>query len=349
MRIEEKKLLNFSAAVLEKVGLERRQAEAAAEVLVCADSRGIESHGVSKLSIYVKRIKAGGIDPKAKPEVISRLGGICRIDAHNALGPVGGYFGSESAVESARDHGIGLSVVGNSNHFGVTAFYSMKGIDRGFIGFAFSNANPTMAPWGGKKALVGTSPLSIALPTGSGLPMVIDMASSLVARGKLILHAQKKKPLPPGWALDSEGRETVDPEVALKGLLTPMGGAKGSGLALVIDVLCGVLSGSKWLSGVGHLYSGVETPQGIGHVFGAINIEAFMKREEFLKIMDEYVETVHGCPKADGVDRIYVPGEIEYLKTLESRKEGVFLSDETVAELTKVGAETGTDFNAVSG
>ncbi len=344
MRIDEAKLKAFSSAVLRKSGLKKKRADEASEVLVFADARGIESHGVSKLSIYVKRIKAGGIDPKAEPEVVSRVGGLCRIDARNALGPVGGYFGAKTAVAAAKEHGIGLAFVGNSNHFGVTAFYSMMGIGKNLVGFAFSNANPTMAPWGGKKALVGTSPLSIAIPTKSGMPVVIDMASSLVARGKIILYAQKKKQLPAGWALDADGKETLDPEVALKGLLTPMGGAKGSGLALVIDVLCGVLSGSKWLTGVGHLYSGTEAPQGIGHVFGAIDIAALMKPKEFLSVMDEYVRTVHDCPRADGVDRIYMPGEIEYLKTLESRKEGVYLSDATATDLRNVGEDTGVDF-----
>jgi len=346
MRIEEANLKAFASAVLRKSGLKKKRADEAAEVLVFADARGIESHGVSKLSIYVKRIKAGGIDPKAEPEVVSRVGGLCRIDAHNALGPVGGYFGAKTAAAAAKEHGIGLAFVGNSNHFGVTAFYSMMGIGKNLVGFAFSNANPTMAPWGGKKALVGTSPLSVAIPTRSGLPVVIDMASSLVARGKIILYAQKKQRLPAGWALDENGKETLDPEAALKGLLTPMGGAKGSGLALVIDVLCGVLTGSKWLTGVGHLYSGVESPQGIGHVFGAIDIAALMKPRQFLAVMDEYVKTVHDCPKADGVGRIYMPGEIEYLKTLESRKEGVHLSEATAADLKKVGEDTGVDFAA---
>ena len=338
MHVQEDRLKEFVTAVLTRVGVTEDKARNAAEVLVFADSRGIESHGVSKLPIYVQRIKAGGINPAADPKIVSRTGGICRIDGENAMGPVAGHFGAETAVQNALENGIGLAAVGNSNHFGVTAFYSMKGLDRGIIGFAMSNANPTMAPWGGKKAMVGTSPLSIAVPTGNGLPLVVDMASSLVARGKILLAAQAGRELPQGWALDKEGRETRNPEAALQGLLSPMGGPKGSGLALIIDILCGVLSGSKWLTDVGHLYSGLDTPQRIGHVFGGIKIEAFMKVEEFYTIMNEYVHAVHDCPRAEGFDRIYMPGEIEYLKTLEAKAEGIKLSDairkdlETTAE-----------------
>ncbi len=341
MKANAEKLRRFAAGVLEKAGVPRDHAETAAEVLLFADLRGIESHGISKLPIYAKRIADGGIDPKARPEVLGRKGGVVRIDGKNALGQAAASFGADAAVEAALEHGIGLAVVGNSNHFGVTAYYSMKGLSRGVVGFALSNANPTVAPWGGKKALVGTSPLSVAIPTGSGLPFVIDMASTTVARGKIILYAQKKKPLPPGWALDLDGKETTDPEVALKGLLAPLGGAKGSGLALVIDILSGLLSGSKYLADVGHLYSGTGKPQGIGHVFGALDISAFMPREKFLDAMDDYVEQVHACPRADGVERIYVPGEIEHLASLRAAKEGVELSETTVKELADTGAGLG--------
>jgi LDH2 family malate/lactate/ureidoglycolate dehydrogenase len=341
MKAIAEKLHRFTATVLESAGLSKAHAEITAEILLFADLRGIESHGISKLPIYVKRIKDGGVDPKAVPEIVGRKGAVIRIDGKNALGQVAGDFGAARAVEAALEHGIGLAVVGNSNHFGVTAYYSMKGLNRGVIGFALSNANPTVAPWGGKKAMMGTSPLSVAIPTGSGLPFVIDMASTTVARGKIILYARKKKPLPSGWALDLDGKETTDPEVALKGLLAPLGGPKGSGLALVIDVLTGLLSGSKYLTEVGHLYSGTDKPQGIGHVFGALDIETFMPRDKFLSAMDDYVDRIHACPPADGVDRIYVPGEIEHSAFLRAKEEGVDISEDTINELSETGLRFG--------
>lgn len=254
----------------------------------------------------------------------------------------------ERAIEAARTHGMGLASVRNSNHFGVTAYYSMLALPQGMIGFAFSNANPTVAPWGGKKAMVGTSPLSIAIPSASGLPFVIDMATTTVARGKIILYARTKKPLPPGWALDAEGKETTDPEVALKGLLTPLGGAKGSGLALAIDILCGMLSGAKYLTEVGHLYSGTDRPQGIGHLFLALDIDAFLPRNQFLKEMDQYIEKIHSCPRADGVERIYTPGEIEYESMRRTEKEGVEVSSVTVEELKQTARLVGLDPNIFS-
>ncbi|MFQ3621736.1 MAG: Ldh family oxidoreductase, partial [Spirochaetales bacterium] len=171
-----------------------------------------------------------------------------------------------------------------------------------------------------------------------------DMASTTVARGKILLYARDKKPLPSGWALDPEGRETTDPEVALKGLLTPLGGAKGSGLALVIDILCGLLSGSRYLTEVGHLYSGTDKPQGIGHLFAALDIELFMPLDSFLSAMDQYIDKIHACPTARGVDRIYVPGEIEYLKSLQAEKEGVEVSEATRKDLQEVAVQYGLNW-----
>lgn len=164
------------------------------------------------------------------------------------------------------------------------------------------------------------------------------MARTTVARGKIILYARQKKVLPPGCALDLEGKETTDPQVALGGLLAPLGGPKGSGLALVIDVLTGLLSGSKYLTGVGHLYSGTDKPQGIGHVFGALDIENFLPLKRFLSERDEYVDLIHTRPKAEEADRIYVPGEIEYLASRKAAKEGVELSETTRNELAETGA-----------
>jgi LDH2 family malate/lactate/ureidoglycolate dehydrogenase len=347
IRIPVETLEDFATKVLQATGVPEEQALCTARVLLFADQRGIESHGISKLPIYVKRIRDRGVDPKAFPKVIGGKGAVIRIDAQNGLGPVAGTFGMEKAMEAARSYGVGLASVRNSNHFGVTAYYSMLGLSEGMIGIALSNANPTVAPWGGKKAMVGTSPLSVAIPTKGGLPFVIDMASTTVARGKIILYAQKKKPLPRGWALDSEGRETTDPEVALKGLLTPLGGAKGSGLALVIDILCGLLSGSKYLTEVGHLYTGTEKPQGTGHIFAALDIETFLPKEQFLEEMDHYVERIHACPRAEGVEQIYVPGEIEYEAMLRTRREGVEVSPGTLKELKDTALQVGVSLTSL--
>ncbi|MCX7787923.1 MAG: Ldh family oxidoreductase [Spirochaetes bacterium] len=343
VRVPVERLKGAVSHVLQAAGVPKPQADIVAKVLLFADQRGIESHGVSKLPIYVKRIQDGGIDPTAIPHVIGGKGATVRIDGKNALGPVAGVFGMEQAIEAARRYGIGVASVKNSNHFGVTAYYSMMAIPEGMIGFAFSNANPTVAPWGGKQAMVGTSPLSVAIPSASGLPFVIDMATTTVARGKIILYARNRKPLPPGWALDSEGRETTDPEVALKGLLTPLGGAKGSGLALTIDILCGMVSGAKYLTEVGHLYSGTDRPQGIGHLFLALEIDAFLPRNQFLEEMDRYIDNIHSCPKAEGVERIYVPGELEYESMKKTEKEGVEVSTITRDELVQTAKAVGVD------
>jgi|YNPMSStandDraft_1061717.scaffolds.fasta_scaffold02750_2 LDH2 family malate/lactate/ureidoglycolate dehydrogenase len=348
VRMRKELLEQAASKVLQAVGVPKPEADIVSRVLLFADQRGIESHGISKLPIYVKRILDGGVDPKGIPTIIGGKGAVVCVDGKNSLGPVGGAFGMERAIEAARTHGIGLASVRNSNHFGVTAYYSMMALSQGMIGFAFSNANPTVAPWGGKKAMVGTSPLSVAIPSASGLPFVIDMATTTVARGKIILYARNRKPLPPGWALDAEGKETTDPEVALKGLLTPLGGAKGSGLALVIDILCGMLAGAKYLTDVGHLYTGTDKPQGIGHLFLALEIDTFLPRKQFLQEMDRYIDKIHSCPRAEGVERIYVPGEIEYEVTRRTEKEGVEVSSVTMEELKQTARMAGLDPNIFS-
>ena len=334
---------DFSLALLTAAGVGTEDARAAHAALIYADQRGLGTHGLSKLPIYLKRIRSGAIDGKVRPAVSKRENSLALIDGKNALGPVVATRTADEAMSLAKERGLGAAFARNSNHFGVTAYYASRGLKDGLIGLAMTNANPTMAPWGAKKALVGTNPLAVAVPTGKGAPIVLDMASSLVARGKIVMAAEENRPLPKGWALDADGNETTDAHAALKGLLAPLGGPKGSGLAIAIDILCGVLSGSHFLDQVGHLYTDLNRAQGLGHLVIALRIDWFMPLPVFYAIMDGYIASVKSCPPAAGVDRIYLPGEIEYRKSEECRANGVPLAPATVKELNELAGELGIE------
>lgn len=343
MVFSKEKLTEFAIQVLETAGVSSKNAKRTADILVFADLRGIFSHGISKLPIYIRRIQLGGIDSKAEPEIISENEVLSMIDGRNALGPVSGGMAADKAVDSARKSGFGISLVRNSNHFGATAYYAMIGLKEGMIGFAISNSNPMMAPWGGSKPIIGTNPLAVAVPTNQGLPIVLDMASSTVARGKIIMAASQNKQLPRGWALDSAGKETTDPQEALNGMLVPLGGPKGSGLAIIIDILSGVLSQSCYLTNVGPLYSDLGKPQGVGHCIAAININSIMPKHVFLSMMDQYVKSIKESPPKEAGAEIYLPGELEYIRSIRHRQAGIPLSEDTRNELNSIAKEFGVD------
>lgn len=341
MRYSKDKLVDFAINVLQTVGLTRENAQSVAEALVFADIRGADTHGLSKLSIYTQRIQRGAISVQGAPKIISKRDNIILIDGQNALGQINGIFATTEAINAARKGGWAFSFVGNSNHFGAAAYYATMASRDGMIGMALSNANPTMAPWGGKKAMIGTNPMAIAIPAAHEVSIVLDMATSKVARGKVIAYANENKPIPSGWGMDADGNETTDPNKALNGLLMPLGGPKGSGLAMIIDIFCGVLSQSAFLTDVGHLYSGLERSQRVGHMFAALNVESLMPKEQFLSVMDQYIQTIKACPPAANGERVYLPGELEYLTAEQQLEEGIHLSESTRQKLNQLAQELG--------
>ncbi|HHY47399.1 MAG TPA: Ldh family oxidoreductase, partial [Firmicutes bacterium] len=262
----------FSMEALAAVGAGDEEQSIVADSLLFADMRGITSHGVSKLPVYIKRVLAGSINPKAKPECVVSRGYVACIDGHNAFGQVAASVAMRHAIMLALSGGVGVVVVRNSNHFGAAGYFALMAASRNLIGVALSNANPTMAPWGGSRLLLGTNPIAIAVPTGDECPFVLDLACSTVSRGRIIEAARLGRPIPPGWALDKNGNPTTDPQEALRGQMAPLGGVKGSGLAEAVDILSGVLSGARFLSSVGPLYQDLDKPQGVGHFFAAVNV-----------------------------------------------------------------------------
>jgi len=320
--VEPEVLRSIASRVLEEAGVLRDHARIVAECLVFADLRGIDSHGVVRLPTLVRRVKEGSIRANAVPRVIADFPGGVLIDAGGGFGHVAALEATDVCIERARLVGICCAGVRNSSPFGVAGYYAIRAARRGMIGIAMSNAAPAMAPWGGAAPLLGTNPLAIAAPAGKDEPLVLDMATAVVARGKIRLAAEKGKKIPLGWALDRSGKPTDDPREALEGTLLPIGGPKGYGLALMIDVLAGLLTGSGFAGDVGALED-CHAESRAGHFFCVIDPERFLPSEEYRRRMLELVDRVKRVPLAEGVDRVYLPGEIEAEVERERRSNGI--------------------------
>ena len=236
-KISAEQLIGVCETILEKMGVPGRIARITSDVLVKADLRGIHSHGVSRMPVYVQRIKNGAISANPKIVKISESGSTELIDGGNGLGQYGAYIGMEGCIAKAKETGVGVTGIRNNNHIGMASYFSMMALQHDMIGITFNNGSPHVAAWGGKDPLIGTNPISIAIPSGADFPVVLDMASTVVSRGKIMLAEKGKKEIPVDWAFDRRGVPTTDPLAALKGTLMPIGGYKGYGYATIVEVL----------------------------------------------------------------------------------------------------------------
>jgi LDH2 family malate/lactate/ureidoglycolate dehydrogenase len=333
MRVMPDRLREIAVHILRGVGSSDDEAVLAADSLVRADMRGIDTHGVYYLKLLADRIAAGMVSLPTHLKVVKQDGTTALIDGGNGLGQMAAHRAMTMSIQNARAFGTGCTLVRNTNHIGILAFYTHMASEQGMGGIAMCNAAPSMAPWGGAESFFGTNPMSIAVPAGpEGPPIVLDMSSSLVARGKIRRAQRMKEEIPLGWAIDEAGIPTTDPGAAMKGTLLPIGGPKGYGLALMIDVLTGVLSGSQYGPNVKTFHQ-LMGPTGIGAFLMAIDIEKFMPLERFRDLMASYVTSIKGAKKAKGVSRIYLPGEIEFEKEKQSAKEGIEINSEVAKDL----------------
>lgn len=328
------------AAVLGATGLPAATADLVAGSLVDADARGIGSHGVVRLGIYASRLKSGAVDPLAVP-VVENDGAAARVDARNAVGQLGALTGLEAAVALAGAHGVGVAGVANSNHCGTLAYFTRRAAAGGVAVVALSNAPPTMTYHGGRGRAVGTNPLSIAVPRDDGPPLVLDIASSATARGKVIVAEQQGRPIPAGWAVDPDGRPTTDATAALAGSMLPFGGPKGSGLAMMIELLCGGLVSGVTGHALGDMYLHPDRQQRVSHLFLALDPDRWLGRAAFAAHVEGFAREVHDLPAADGVDRVLLPGEVEDAALAAAERDGVRLPAAARAELDAVAAEFG--------
>jgi LDH2 family malate/lactate/ureidoglycolate dehydrogenase len=338
-------LREFTTRLFQNTGLSSDEAACLAESLVLANMRGVDSHGLMRLRTYATRVKRGVVKPGVTPRVVREAPAFVAFDGGNGNGMWVARQVMDRCIERARESGACFATVNNGNHFGIAASFTEQAARAGMIGIAMSNAGPTMVPTGGRKPLLGANPLSIAIPAGKFPPLVLDMATSTVAQGKIILAAKEGKPsIPSDWAVDPEGNPTTDPNLALKGAMLPFGGAKGYGLALIIDILVGVLSGAMTSAHTKSFWKDFENPQNLGFFLGAWNIAIVMSLTEFLPRMDALLAEMKACPPAPGHAEVFYPGEIEHRREQASLRDGVPLGPAVVEDLTKLGEEFGVRF-----
>lgn len=339
-RVSPDKLRSFAAAAYEAVGMPAADARLAADTLVQADLWGHQSHGVMRLPWYTARLQAGVADPVARPETIVDAGAVAVIDGHDGMGQVLAAHAAAQAIRRAKAHGIGAVALRRSNHFGTAMYFTLMAPPEGCIMFASTNASPAMAPWGGREKAVGNNPWSWAAPAGRHAPLVLDIANTAVARGKVYLARQRGEPIPAGWALDAAGRPTTDPEAALSGLIAPMAGHKGYAISVVMDMLSGVLTGSGFGPAVHGPYQAKER-SGAGHLFIALDITPFQPLAAFDARMEAMIAGLKAVPVAEGGGEILYPGEIEARNDAAHRRDGLDLPADTLGDLRKLAGELG--------
>jgi LDH2 family malate/lactate/ureidoglycolate dehydrogenase len=339
-RIPAPRLTSFAANVLAAVGLPEADAELVADSLVTADLWGHQSHGVLRLSWYVDRIRAGVMRAVTTPETVADTGALAVVDGHDGVGQVLAAHAAREAAGRAHTHGVGVVAVRNSNHFGTAAYFTRMAARDGCVAILTTNASPAMAPWGGRRKTVGTNPWSIAAPAGRHDVMVMDIANTAVARGKVYLARQRGEPIPAGWAIDADGAPTTDPAAAIAGVILPMAGHKGYAIALMMDVLSGVLTGSAFGGAVSGPYQ-VERRSGCGHLFIALDVAAFGDPDGFARRMEQLVAEVRSVPLAQGFDEVLYPGELEARAAREHLERGLSLPRQTLEDLRRLAAATG--------
>lgn len=338
-RVEAGRLEAFCREALERAGMEPADAAVAATVLVTTSLRGIDTHGIALLPGYVGRLRRGEVEPRARMSLVHGSPATAVLDAGNGLGVVAAYRAMEHAIRLARSQGVGLVGVRRSTHFGAGAFYAMMPLAHDMIGLAGSNGPPIMAPYGGARRAMHNLPFAAAVPTLEEPPIVMDFAMSVVAFRRITQAAREGRSIPPGWALDAQGRPTTDPAAAREGALLPLG-HKGYALGILIDVLAGVLSGAAFGGGVRE-ESGAGAPQDAGHFVAAIRIDAFMEPEAFKRRADALVRHLLATPPQDPAAPVRVPGERAAAEEARRRREGIPVPEGLYQRLAELAAELG--------
>jgi L-2-hydroxycarboxylate dehydrogenase (NAD+) len=353
-------LRTFCRRVFEGLDVAPEDADVTADVLVQADLRGIGSHGVARLRRYVKGLREGQMMARPEIQVVHETATTALIDGGGGLGPPIGCRGMGKAIEKAKDIGVGFVAVRNSNHYGIAAYYAMMALKHDCIGISMTNADCLVVPTFGRDAMLGTNPISVAVPSGGERPFVLDMATSVTTRGKIEVHQRSGEELLLGWATDERGRATTNAAQFLNNLntkagggLLPLGGVgellgghKGYGLALLVDILCGVLPGAGYADTIyPKIPEGKPMPANVGHCFGALRVDGFRPLEEFQATMDDIIQRIKASPKAEGKQRIYIHGEKEFEATEERMVKGIPLHPTIVADLKAIAEETGVDYD----
>ena len=332
-RYAKERLAALTQRLAQAAGMSAEDAQIFANALIDADLHGVSTHGISRLNIYLRRIELGLIDPKAKLRVDRSGGSILSLDAGNGVGQVQAVKALEMLMPLAEKNGIAAATIRNSQHFGAQSYYSNRAAERGCVLLAMTSSEPAMSPAGGTDAFFGTNPIAASFPTGKGFPIKIDLSTSAIARGNIIAAAKKNEPIPLGWALDKDGEPTTDAHKALMGTVLTMAGHKGYALALMVELLSGVLSGAAIGPEIGSMYKNLDRKQDVGHFFCLLRIDAFMDYAEFIRRIDETIDRLKAGKRMTGVDEILVPGERSARIANENEKNGIAVGAETWKEI----------------
>ncbi len=350
-------LREFSTRIFLHFGVPKADAEQAADVLASADLRGIDSHGVARLTSYFDLLSEGLINPTPKIKVLRSTLSTATIDGDNGLGLVVGPQANKIAMDMAEKAGSGWVSICNTNHFGIAGYYVLKALERDMIGWAMTNSTKLVTPLWGAERMLGTNPIAIAFPGKDEPPIVIDMATCAAAYGKIEMARRRGQPIPQGWGIDNQGRGTTNPDdIVAGGALLPLGsdrergGHKGYGLAIMVDVLCGALGGANWGPFTPPFALRQEIParnvgKGIGHFFGAMRIDGFIEADEFKRQIDDFIRTFRATKPAPGTNGPLIPGDPEREAEKVRRKDGVPLIMPVVEELRTISKKIGIPFS----
>ena len=358
--VAQERLRALCFQVMQKLGETEENAHIIADVLIAADLRGIDSHGVARLGMYEGFIQSGVIHTHVEPRLLAETPTTALFDAGGGMGHPVSYRAMNMAIDKAKAYGIGFVTVRNSNHYGIAGYYAMMALTHNCIGMSMTNSRAFVVPTFARDALLGTNPIAVAAPAGKERPFVLDMATSTVPFGKIEVYNRLEKPIPEGWASDENGVPTTDAAKVIRnssspathGGLEPLGGNgellsghKGYGLGLLVEVLCGVLPGALYANQVyPQTQDGKPLPAGLGHVFGALRVDAFRPVEEFAASMDDLQQRMKTASKASGQERIYIHGEKEYEQVERRSVEGIPLNHKVLAELEKIAQRYNIEF-----
>ena len=333
--ISEKDLTQLGIDAFIQLGLKPIDAKDVVQILVLADLFGLSTHGLSRIESYGDRLRIGGINPQPQIVVERIASAMVRVNGDNGVGPLVGMRTLEAAMAVAKDCGIGIALARGSNHFGPISPYALLAAEQGFATIIGSNATTTIAPWGGTDARLGNSPLGFGVPNPGGRPFLLDMAMSVVARAKIRNALKRGESIPNTWGTDAMGVPTTDPKVALDGFLLPIGGHKGYGIALLVDLFAGLLSNAAYLTHIKSWQDAPDEPQNVGHFFILIDTKVLGSQEWLAQRMNDFASILTDSPPIDPSKPVIVPGSIELDRMVQQRQSGIEISLETIKQLQK--------------
>jgi len=330
--------------ILVAYGTPSDRAALVADSLVLADLRGVDSHGINRLPSYIARVRSGLLEVNPELTFDIKTPVIATLDAKNTFGFVAASMAIDKGIEIAGTYGLAMVGVKHSNHYGMASTYLLRANRSGFGAMAFTNASRAMPAWGGAEKLFGTSPFAVGLPGGENGDFVLDMSPSVAARGKIRKAARRGESIPEGFALDEQGRPTTDPNAALKGSVLPIGGPKGSGIASMMDIFAGLMTGAAFKGDVGDMNGPGGVVQNVGHPFLVFRPDVFLgEKQEYLARMNELLDTIRKGEKADGFKRVYSSGEIEAEKSESNRRCGISYTTAEIETLHRLAESVQCD------